>query len=82
MILRPKKIKDKKQFVMVILKDVDAIGLPLDDGDTDTIAFFATSMYKARKHADWLVEEINKEANMVEIGQVCKLISIAEIKSQ
>ena len=82
--LRPQQNNRKgravvKQFLGVVVKDEEMLGLPMDDSDLDTRVIFSRSLYKAKEDmAEW-ARDINDCPSMVKIKQKCKVICVKEL---
>ena len=68
-----------KQFLGVVVKDEEMLGLPMDDSDLDIRVIFSRSLYKAKENMEEWARDINACPSMVKIKQKCKVICVKEI---
>tara|TARA_B100000579_G_scaffold438049_1_gene471427 strand:- start:10267 stop:10494 length:228 start_codon:yes stop_codon:yes gene_type:complete len=68
-----------KQFLGVVVKDEEMLGLPMDDSDLDTRVIFCGSLYKAKENMEEWAKDINACPSMIKLNQKCKVICVKEL---
>lgn len=68
-----------KQFLGVVVKDEEMLGLPMDDSDLDTRVIFSRSLYKAKEDMEEWARDINACLSMVKLKQKCKVICVKDL---